>query len=132
MLDLQQQHTSLISSKDISVSVLTRVVSLYPHRSEAMCDAGALAVSKDTGALPGYGQVVSPPHATGWDLGRVSQEHGVLVHRPRSEHVEDVRVGDVLRVVPQHACLACASHPWFYIVDGGDEVVDVWVPWRGW
>ena len=145
LCDLQQYATSLVPPTSLALTIMARVVSLYPHRSEAMCDAGALAVSKDTGPLPGYGRVISPPHATGWDLGRVSQEHGTLVHRPAPSstvsgqpgrevsEIGELDVGDVVRIVPQHACLVCASYPWFYVVEnGGDKVVDVWVPWKGW
>jgi D-serine deaminase-like pyridoxal phosphate-dependent protein len=132
MNDLQQYATSLVPQSRIALSILTSVVSLYPHRNEAMCDTGAIAVSKDTGLLPGYGNVVSPAHATGWKLGKVSQEHGVLMHR-QGETVQDLSVGDKLRIIPQHACLVCASQPWLYIIeDGGNEVVDVWVPIKGW
>lgn len=143
MLDIQQLATSLISHSDISISVLSRVVSTYPLRKEAMCDAGALAVSKDTGPLAGYGHVVWPKSLDHWDLGRISQEHGTLVRRSGTEAEgrstdgeaggEEMKIGDLIRIVPQHACLACASYPWFYVVeDGGEEVVDVWVPCKGW
>ena len=137
MLDIQQLATSLISYSDISISVLARVVSTYPLRGEAMCDAGALAVSKDTGPYKGFGHVVHPKHRNHWDLGRVSQEHGTLVRRDVSQgspaQEVDVKIGEMIRIVPQHACLACASYPWFYVIeDDGDEVVDVWVPCKGW
>ena len=135
MLDQQQLATSLITEQDIAISVLAKVVSVYPHRNEAMCDAGALAVSKDTGPFPGFGRVVSPRHARAWDLGRVSQEHGTLIHRHGVEknEVGELKIGDQIRIIPQHACLTCASYPWIYVVeDGRDEVVDVWVPWKGW
>jgi len=141
MLDIQQLATSLINYADLAISILSRVVSKYPLRGEAMCDAGALAVSKDTGPLPGHGHVVWPERLLGWDLGRISQEHGTLVRRQKSgtnngsdsQAGEEMEIGDVVRIVPQHACLACASYPWFYVVeDGGEEVVDVWVPCKGW
>lgn len=133
MCDLQQLATSLITHSDISISVLARVVSTYPLRKEAMCDAGALAVSKDTGPLAGFGHVAQPSDLAHWDLGRVSQEHGTLVRRPGSEGGRDVEIGELVRIVPQHACLACACYPWYYVVeDGGDKVVDVWVPCKGW
>ncbi|RXK38267.1 D-serine dehydratase [Tremella mesenterica] len=171
MLDLQQLHTSLISPSDIAITVLTRIISLYPLRDEALCDAGALAMSKDTGPISGYGRVVFPISARGWDLGRISQEHGILVRNPsrvlaphidpaqssegitgrkknvdrvevRGKKVEDqeeeiverngLEIGGLIRIIPQHACLTCASFPWFYVVDGGEEVVDVWIPWKGW
>jgi D-serine deaminase-like pyridoxal phosphate-dependent protein len=140
MLDIQQLATSLITHADISISILSRVVSQYPLRGEAMCDAGALAVSKDTGPLAGYGHVVWPERLTGWDLGRISQEHGTLVKRQganttneKKEEEDQANIGELIRIVPQHACLACASYPWFYVVeDEGEEVVDVWVPCKGW
>ncbi|EIW70581.1 hypothetical protein TREMEDRAFT_68121 [Tremella mesenterica DSM 1558] len=134
MLDLQQLHTSLISPSDIAITVLTRIISLYPLRDEALCDAGALAMSKDTGPISGYGRVVFPISARGWDLGRISQEHGILVRNPSQEIVErnGLEIGGLIRIIPQHACLTCASFPWFYVVDGGEEVVDVWIPWKGW
>lgn len=133
MCDLQQLATSLISQSDVALSVIARVVSTYPHRNEAMCDAGALAVSKDTGPWPGFGRVVSPLHAKGWDLGRVSQEHGTLIHRSGEKVVGELKIGNEVRIVPQHACLVCAGFPWLYVVeDGGEDVVDVWVPWKGW
>jgi D-serine deaminase-like pyridoxal phosphate-dependent protein len=176
MCDLQQHATSLVPIDNVAITVLATVVSLYPDRTaanaavpgdkgEAMCDAGALAVSKDTGPFKGYGRVVSPPHARGWDLGRVSQEHGTLVWRgpeagagagesgssvDRSAEgreaarakeegggsPRDLQIGDKIKIVPQHACLTCAAHLWFYVVEeergGGEEVVDVWVPWKGW
>lgn len=135
MNDCQQMATSLVPPENVALSVLATVVSLYPHRSEAMCDAGALAMSKDTGPWAGFGRVVWPEEAaSGWDLGRVSQEHGTLVHRPGvTESASDLQVGQVVRIAPQHACLTCAAYPWFYVVDdGGDTVADVWVPWKGW
>lgn len=134
MNDLQQVATSLVRPGGTAVSVLATVVSKYPGRGqgglgEAMCDAGALAVSKDQGPLPGFGKVVSKGHE-GWSLGRISQEHGTLT---RTEGAKEVKIGERVRIVPQHACLTCACYPWFYVVDGeGEEVVDVWVPWKGW
>ncbi|KAK8845620.1 hypothetical protein IAR55_006336 [Kwoniella newhampshirensis] len=142
MCDLQQHATTMITASDLAITVLARVVSTYPHRNEAMCDAGALAVSKDTGRYPGFGRVVAPPKARGWDLGRISQEHGTLVRRPEGDKSEfseglhedeALEIGDLVEIVPQHACLVCANFPWFYVVeDGGKQVVDIWVPWKGW
>lgn len=135
MCDLQQCATSLVSYSQVAISVLGRVVSVYPLRKEAMCDVGALSVSKDTGRFPGFGRVVKPDYATGWDLGRISQEHGTLVHRQGKiiKEENELKIGDSVQIIPQHACLVCACFPWLYVVDdGGDEVVDVWVPWKGW
>lgn len=77
VLDLQQIHTSLVNSQRVSHRVIASVISYYPGRSadggdEAMCDAGAIAMSKDTGPSGGFGDVVGNI-GKGWRLGRVSQ-----------------------------------------------------------
>jgi len=138
MLDLQQLNTGLISPEDIAHKVLATVVSYYPGRGadgtdEALCDAGAIAVSKDTGPREGYGDVIGKP----WRLGRVSQEHGILTcSRDQRSEEEMLEVGSVVEIIGQHACLIAAAHPWYYITDSstGDDtvVVDIWVPWKGW
>ncbi|EJU05648.1 hypothetical protein DACRYDRAFT_104132 [Dacryopinax primogenitus] len=78
-LDLQQLATHLICEQQIAATVFTTVVSSYPDRDggEGMCDAGALAMSKDRGPNPGFGDVVTPGWEN-WRLGRISQEHGGL------------------------------------------------------
>ncbi|KAJ6499690.1 putative serine dehydratase domain-containing protein [Mycena vitilis] len=132
MNDLQQKHTSLISSEHIAQKVLASVISCYPGRGvngadEAMCDAGCIAMSKDTGPSGGYGDIVGKP----WQLTRMSQEHGILT--PTEAGVPKLRCGEMVEIVGQHACLIAAAYPWYYIVeDGGRTVVDVWVPWKGW
>lgn len=77
VLDLQQLHTNLITSQRVAHRVLASVISYYPGRSahggdEALCDAGAIAMSKDTGPSGGFGDVVGNI-GKGWRLGRVSQ-----------------------------------------------------------
>ncbi|CAE7199336.1 unnamed protein product [Rhizoctonia solani] len=153
MLDSQQLATNLVAVENVSQRVLASVVSYYVGRGEgdeAMCDVGAIGMSKDRGPIPGFGQVVNilregerivwTPRETGWTLGRISQEHGILTRTNKGapEEEQDIlRLGDVVAVVGQHACLTAAGYPWYYIVDSTDEskgskVVDVWVPWKGW
>ena len=169
VLDLQQLHTSLVSPERVSHRILASIISYYPGRSEdggdeAMCDAGAIALSKDTGPSGGFGDVVGDI-GKGWKLGRVSQvslkrravrlvsqftiqEHGVLVRkspviRDTKEGLTDgddgdrLKLGSIVQLVAQHACLTAANHPWYYITDsdmegGAEKVVDIWVPWKGW
>jgi D-serine deaminase-like pyridoxal phosphate-dependent protein len=132
MNDLQQKHTSLVSSDRIAQRVLASVISYYPERGaggtdEAMCDAGCIAMSKDTGPSGGYGDIIGKP----WQLTRMSQEHGILT--PTEAGAPKLQCGDMVEIVGQHACLIAAAYPWYYIVeDGGRTVVDVWVPWKGW
>ncbi|KAF8807371.1 hypothetical protein BYT27DRAFT_7189458 [Phlegmacium glaucopus] len=136
MLDLQQQHTGLIDRTLISQRVQATVISYYPGRGsdgtdEAMIDAGAIAFSKDTGPSGGYGDVLGYP----WQLTRMSQEHGILTKTDKDSS-EALKVGTLVNIVGQHACLIAAAYPWYYIVDAeeedGTKVVDIWVPWKGW
>lgn len=138
MLDLQQLNTGLISPEDIAHKVLATVVSYYPGRGadetdEALCDAGAIAMSKDMGPREGYGDVIGKS----WRLGRISQEHGILTRTcSRDQRSEVLEVGSVVEIIGQHACLIAAAHPWYYITDSSTDddtvVVDIWVPWKGW
>ncbi|KAI0052860.1 hypothetical protein FA95DRAFT_1532211 [Auriscalpium vulgare] len=141
LLDLQQLHTNLIDRAHIAQKVLSTVISYYPGRGsgdtdEALCDAGGIAVSKDQGPIPGYGDVIGKP----WRLGRISQEHGILT-RITGDTAESksasLEIGETVEIVGQHACFISAAYPWYYVTDsdadlGNDKVTDVWVPWKGW
>ncbi|KAJ2913396.1 hypothetical protein MD484_g7004, partial [Candolleomyces efflorescens] len=115
LLDLQQQHTSLVDYARVAQHVRATVVSYYPGRGkggedEALIDAGAIAFSKDTGPSGSFGEVIDPAD-------------------PSSK----LEIGEGVDIIGQHACLIAAAYPWYYIVEsGGKEVVDVWVPWKGW
>lgn len=136
MLDLQQIHTSLVDPSRIAQKVLATVISYYPGRGaggadEALCDAGGIAMSKDTGPIKGYGQV----NGGTWSLESISQEHGTLAQR--SGRTGSIKIGHKVEIIGQHACMIAAAHPWYYVVDSGtvgdaDRVVDVWVPCKGW
>ncbi|KAJ1307967.1 hypothetical protein OPQ81_002044 [Rhizoctonia solani] len=153
MLDSQQLATNLVTDRNVAQRVLASVVSYYVGRGEgdeAMCDVGAIGMSKDTGPTPGFGKVVNilregeklewACRETGWTLGRISQEHGILTRTNKCapERERDIlRLGDVVAIVGQHACLTAAGYPWYYVVDSkddskGSKVVDIWVPWKGW
>ena len=137
MLDLQQIHTSLVDSSRVAQKVLATVISYYPSRGadgtdEALCDAGGIAMSKDTGSIKGYGWV----NGGEWYLKSISQEHGTLAQRSGSSS-SSIRIGDQVEILGQHACMIAAAHPWYYIVDSSTtedakRVVDVWVPCKGW
>lgn len=137
MLDLQQIHTNLIDSSCIAQKVLATVISYYPRRGaggvdEALCDAGGIAMSKDTGPIKGYGRV----NGGTWSLESVSQEHGILAQMSGGDS-GSIQIGDKVEIIGQHACMIAAAHPWYYIIDsstaeGAGRVVDVWVPCKGW
>ncbi|HEX7420759.1 MAG TPA: alanine racemase [Thermoanaerobaculia bacterium] len=118
--------------EDVAVSVLTTVVGSYPERNTIIVDAGALALSKDTGPDHinpqfGFGIVCDldlKPHNT-MKLVALSQEHGKIAT------LEPVAVGTLLRIVPNHSCLTAAMYSRYHVVDGR-RVVAEWGPVRGW
>jgi D-serine deaminase-like pyridoxal phosphate-dependent protein len=116
---------------DCAVSVLTTVVGSYPERGSMIVDAGALALSKDTGPDHidprfGYGVVCDLAlRPLPFKLVSLSQEHGKMA----GDHV--LPVGTRLRIVPNHSCLTAALYDVYHVVDG-DAVVGQWRPVRGW
>jgi D-serine deaminase-like pyridoxal phosphate-dependent protein len=115
---------------DCAVTVLASVVSAQPGARHSVIDAGALALSKDTG--PEHG-----PHPTmgelvaDYDRGTLhpdrrvislSQEHGRVNAR--------LQVGERVRILPNHSCLTAACFDEYCVVHG-DDVVDRWKIWRG-
>ena len=109
--------------EDVAATVLATVIGSYPHRNEAIIDAGALALSKDlgVGSQSGYGMVCDLD-AT---IVSVSQEHGKLqVKNPPP-------VGTKVRIIPNHSCLTAALFDSYHVVEKG-RVTDEWRPVRGW
>ncbi|KAF1832740.1 hypothetical protein BDW02DRAFT_570742 [Decorospora gaudefroyi] len=141
-----------LSNPNIGIRMLVEVTSVYNERSkpEALVSAGSLAMGREPcKSYPGWGIVThalgnaSAKHIydervgkTGWIVGRISQEHGILTWEGDVSECHELTIGDKIMVWPNHACVAGAGFGWYLVVDsesgGGDAVVDVWVRWRGW
>jgi D-serine deaminase-like pyridoxal phosphate-dependent protein len=131
--DLFQAEILTHALSDIAMTVLTQVIGLRPAEHRILVDAGGLALSKDrsTQATPvdyGFGLVLSPDGTDGLGHSLVQsayQEHGVVACDP-GRPFPALRVGDRLRIAPNHTCMTAAAHQRYYVVDGGDEVVAEW------
>ena len=117
----------------------TSNTSLDPHRHppEALMAAGTLALGKKPcKSYPGWGIVstwgmrpspTSRGNRSGWQVGRSSQEHGILTPDPDAfgegemETPAWLAVGQKLRIRPKHACVAGAMFDLYYVVDSGLE-----------
>ncbi|EXJ89552.1 hypothetical protein A1O3_02619 [Capronia epimyces CBS 606.96] len=155
IFDLQQvaassRHFTSDPHDTIAASVLAEVCSLYPQRTEqpeALVSAGVLALAREPCKdYPGWG-VVSPWNMPEDDsttkqdriiVTRISQEHGILGFEqtnPRNARLP-LEYGQKLRIWPNHACITLAQFGWYLIVDSSsdspDNIIDVWVRWRGW
>ncbi|CAN3356601.1 D-serine dehydratase [Diutina catenulata] len=134
--DLQQVSTGCVTLRDVSCRVLADVCSTYPGRGskspgEQLINAGVIALAREFGPLPGHGRVVEPEDYQNWIVGRLSQEHGILTPL-EDKPTMFIPHGTRVAIVPQHSCITAASYPWYYVVDGNNTIVDIWVPWRGW
>ena len=129
--DAFQSMLGSCSRAEVAVSVVTTVVGSYPERGEAIIDAGALALSKDTSPdhldpTFGYGIVCDIPlHPLPARLVALSQEHGkIRTSMP-------LPVGTRLRIIPNHSCLTAAMYERYHVIEG-DAIIDEWRPVRGW
>lgn len=129
--DAFQATIGSCSLDDVAVSVLTTVVGSYPERETLIVDAGALALSKDSGPdhiepAFGYGVVCDLAlRPLPMRLVALSQEHGRIITR------QHLPVGTRLRIVPNHSCLTAAMFDRYDVLDEG-RIVDQWKPVRGW
>lgn len=135
--DLQQMATHCVSVNSVSCRVLADVLSSYPHRGktepgEQLINAGVIALAREFSSLPGHGRIYSPEGYENWIVGRLSQEHGILVPLEENKDTKLIPLGTRVEVIPQHSCITAASYPWFFVFDGDDVVADIWVPFRGW
>ena len=103
---------------------------LSVHTDRVILDAGALALSKDSGTgsqhfgpvLDLAGRPIGKLHLVG-----LSQEHGKV----RGEGLECLSVGDKVRIPPNHSCLAMACFEQVHAFRDA-SVEAVWSPCRGW
>ncbi|KAK5173095.1 uncharacterized protein LTR77_003217 [Saxophila tyrrhenica] len=142
---------SLLSYSDLGFRLLVEVASTYSERTdkpEALVAAGSIALGREPcKSYPGWGVVTPWPEKsgshydpegskTGWIVGSISQEHGVLAWEGAKDSVRPLELGQKLMLWPNHACIAGANHGWYVVVDSDkadpNVVQDVWLRWRGW
>jgi D-serine deaminase-like pyridoxal phosphate-dependent protein len=130
LYDWTQVALRSCSLEQCAATVLSCVVSSHSDAGRSVVDAGALALSADPGPahLAGAGMgVLLDPDRPGKILQNatmrtLSQEHGI---------VDGVLpVGDRVRIVPNHSCLAVACFDAFFVTRG-QEVLDRWTIHRG-
>lgn len=147
--NLKSGHSGL-STADVGLTIMTEVASVYESRDipEALIAAGSLALGRDPcksyngwGIVSDWGMPTDHSEGrSGWQVGRISQEHGILTKDSQQEGHElaELRVGQKLRIWPNHACVAGAGFGWYLVVDSSlpedrrDQIVDVWIRCRGW
>lgn len=103
--------------EDCALTVLATVVSV-PAANRAIIDAGSKTLTSDLLGLSGYGHVLGRDDIS---IDQLSEEHGRLV----SEGPINLKVGDKLRIVPNHACVVTNMVDAVNVVEHG-EISAVW------
>lgn len=83
---------------DCALSVATTVISA-PAADRAVIDAGSKSLSSDLFGLQGHGLIIGHEDC---DIAALSEEHG---HVRLKSGAKPLRIGEVVRVIPNHACV---------------------------
>jgi D-serine deaminase-like pyridoxal phosphate-dependent protein len=122
--DRSQVALGSAQAEDCAMTVLATVVSL-PARDRAVVDAGSKTLSSDPTrpSADGYGVVVGNASR----VARVSEEHGVIA----VAEGESFRVGQRVRILPNHSCVVSNLHDRLVAVRGDTVEGEIRVAARG-
>jgi D-serine deaminase-like pyridoxal phosphate-dependent protein len=95
-----------------------------PQPDRIILDAGSKALGADRSSerVPGFGLVAGHPELT---VAGLYEQHAIV----HSDTPIDLKVGERVRVIPNHACAAVNLHPRLYLMgddDEGDAEGDTW------
>jgi D-serine deaminase-like pyridoxal phosphate-dependent protein len=118
--DRMQLHLGVARLEDCALTVLATVVS-RPRERRYVVDAGLKALAGEDYGWGTHGQLLDHPDVL---VSFAHEEHGVIV---LAEGVADpgFRVGDRVRIVPDHACGCVNMHDELVAVDG-ERVLETW------
>ncbi len=119
--DMNTVGTGVCTLADCAATCLVTVISTAVP-GKAMMDGGSKTFSSDllrTGRAKGYGYIVEDPDAL---VSAFNEEHG---HLDLSASTKRYRVGERLRVIPNHVCTMINLHDRVYGLRG-DSVEVIW------
>lgn len=122
--DRSQVAWGAAKPEDCALSVLTTVVS-RPTPTRAVIDAGSKSLTSDTLGLSGFGAVAGHDDVL---VAALSEEHGVIELAAPSEWP---RIGERLRIVPNHACVVSNLFDVVNLMGPDGEIETVPVAARG-
>ncbi|MBB2719125.1 UNVERIFIED_ORG: D-serine deaminase-like pyridoxal phosphate-dependent protein [Rhizobium etli] len=139
--DLVMAGIGVCQVDDIGLSVLATVIGHQREKGWIITDSGWMSLSRDRGTSKqavdqGYGLVCDIQGNTYRDIivADANQEHGIIAARPGSDaRLPDLRVGDRVRILPNHACATAAQHEAYHVVRGQSHAVEAcWPRFGGW
>jgi D-serine deaminase-like pyridoxal phosphate-dependent protein len=132
--DRMQVALGAASWDDCALTVLSRVVS-RPAPDRVILDAGSKTLTSDLArgvGVSGYGAVLesleSPQPDHGLLIERLSEEHAVVRVK---ESRPDLKPGDLVRILPNHACVVSNMVDEVWLVNGNYAVDRMDVAARG-
>jgi D-serine deaminase-like pyridoxal phosphate-dependent protein len=151
LLDMQQLATNEKRAgsfeEEIAISVIAEVCSVYNEgerdKPEALVAAGTLALGREPcKSYPGWAVVGNWRRESGTGgarliVERISQEHGIIAWEGGNGPAIPLRIGQAVRLYPNHACVTGALYGWYLVVDSsedgeGSRIVDIWTRTSGW
>lgn len=106
---------------DCAAAILVTIVS-KPRDGNLFIDGGSKTFSSDRSNAAGrdtFGRIVEAP---AWEFYRMNEEHGFVDTKGADERFS---IGDKLRIIPNHVCVAVNLHETVYGIRG-DQVEEVW------
>jgi D-serine deaminase-like pyridoxal phosphate-dependent protein len=118
--DLNTVASGACSLDDCAASVLVTVVS-HVDADRMIVDGGSKTFSSDrlSSGGPGHGRVIEAPGAV---FHKMNEEHG-FIDLSRAER--SFKIGEKVRIIPNHICVAVNLHEYVYGVRGG-KAEEVW------
>ena len=118
--DRKQVSIGAARLEDCALTVLATVVS-RPRPDRVIIDAGIKAFAGEDYGWGSYGQLLDQP---GTILSWAAEEHGVIQVGPTNPD-PGLRIGDKVRIIPNHGCGTTNMHDVVYAVQG-ETVRDTW------
>ena len=123
-MDRYQVAKGVGTTDDCALTVLATVVS-RPTEDRAIIDAGSKALTSDLLGLTGHGLIEAYPEAV---IVGLSEEHGTI---DLSACTSKPRIGEKLRIIPNHACVVSNLFDQVTLISGDRVVETVTVDARG-
>ena len=124
--DLAQYKIGSCEIDDIAVRIICPVVSIYKEREEVLIYGGSVHFSKDSLCENEYEIFGYVYFGETWDVSNkigyiksLSQEHGIV----KLEKKVNLKIGNLLNVIPVHSCLAVDKMGAFYVSDKRVEIM---------
>ena len=96
--DVMMMHSGVAGWDDCAMHVRATVVS-RPTEDRAIVDAGSKVLTRERYYVENFGRVVEYPDAV---VSNLSEEHGMI---DLSSSATKPRVGEVVNIIPNHACV---------------------------